>query len=211
MTDTAAQDLLTRWKRGNVLAPDCPSRPILQHLTSRWGTLVMVALAARPHRFAELRRTIGGVSERMLSQTLKDLEADGFVLRTAHAVVPPHVDYELTSLGRQAAGHVVALTAWIEDALPQILAGATPLPPNRALIGGAAAGLFHALHRRLHGSRRNGPIRITSSSKLAVSPPSRPYSTGVVTRSTAASSGAPPFSQAALSVIRPPAMVQLPS
>ncbi len=102
-----AQALLSRWQRGNVLAADCPSRVILQHLTSRWGTLVMVALATRPHRFAELRRAVGGVSERMLSQTLKDLESDGMVLRTAHDVVPPHVDYELTALGRQAADHLV--------------------------------------------------------------------------------------------------------
>jgi DNA-binding HxlR family transcriptional regulator len=123
MSDKDAQKLLDHWQLGNVLAVDCPSRPILQHLTNRWGTLVMVALATGPHRFAELRRTVGGVSERMLSQTLKDLEADGFVLRTAHQVVPPHVDYELTALGREAAVHVVALVGWIEGALPEILAG----------------------------------------------------------------------------------------
>ena len=118
-----AQRLWDGWARGNVLAPDCPSRAILQHLTSRWGTLVMVALATGPHRFAELRRKVGGVSERMLSQTLKDLEADGFVLRTAHPVVPPHVEYELTGLGHEAAAHVVALAVWIEGALPEIMAG----------------------------------------------------------------------------------------
>ena len=127
MTGTDAQALLDRWQLGNVLAADCPSRPVLQHLTNRWGTLVMVALATGPHRFAELRRKVGGVSERMLSQTLKDLEADGFVLRTAHRVVPPHVDYELTPLGQQAARHVVALASWIEGALPEILAGKAAL------------------------------------------------------------------------------------
>ena len=123
MSDRKAQALLDQWQLGSVLAVDCPSRVVLQHLTNRWGTLVMVALATGPHRFAELRRKVGGVSERMLSQTLKDLEGDGFVLRTAHAVVPPHVDYELTALGQQAAAHVVALTGWIEGALPEILAG----------------------------------------------------------------------------------------
>lgn len=139
MTCKDAKALLDHWKAGNVLAADCPSRPILQHLTSRWGTLVMIALATGPHRFAELRRAVGGVSERMLSQTLKELEADGFVLRTAHAVVPPHVDYELTDLGREAAKHVVALAAWIEGALPEILprkAGAgrssSPFPKGSA-------------------------------------------------------------------------------
>jgi DNA-binding HxlR family transcriptional regulator len=134
MTDTGAQKLLDHWLKGNVLAADCPSRAVLQHLTNRWGTLVMVALAARPHRFATLRRAVGGISERMLSQTLKDLEADGFVLRTAHAVVPPHVDYALTPLGQAAAAHVVALASWIEGALPEILAGR----PRLAADQGAA-------------------------------------------------------------------------
>jgi DNA-binding HxlR family transcriptional regulator len=127
MTGMDAQKLIDRWQRGNVMAADCPSRLVLQHLTNRWGTLVMVALATGPHRFAELRRAVGGVSERMLSQTLKDLEGDGFVLRTAHQVVPPHVDYELTPLGRQAAAHVVALVGWIEGALPEIMAGKAAL------------------------------------------------------------------------------------
>lgn len=121
--DRVAQELLESWRLGNVMASDCPSRGVLNHLTNRWGTLVMVALATGPHRFAGLRRKVGGVSERMLSQTLKELEADGFVLRTAHPVVPPHVDYELTPLGREAAAHVVALVGWIEGALPRIMAG----------------------------------------------------------------------------------------
>lgn len=118
-----AQTLFDQWQRGNLMAPDCPSRPVLQHLTSRWGALVMIALAIGPHRFAQLRRRVGGISERMLAQTLQELEGDGFVLRTAHPVVPPHVDYELTTMGREAAEHVLGLTRWIEDALPRILAG----------------------------------------------------------------------------------------
>ncbi len=118
-----AQELFQTWERGNLMAPDCPSRPVLQHLTSRWGALVMIALAIGPHRFAQLRRRVGGISERMLAQTLDELEVDGFVLRTAHPVVPPHVDYELTALGREAAEHVLGLTRWIEGALPRILAG----------------------------------------------------------------------------------------
>lgn len=119
--NTDAQELMDQWQLGDVMAADCPSRGVLQHLTSRWGTLVMVALASKPHRFAQLRRAVGGVSERMLSQTLKELEADGMVLRTAHDVVPPHVDYELTPLGQEAACHVIALVGWIEGNLPRIL------------------------------------------------------------------------------------------
>ena len=125
-TRSDAQQLFDHWQKGNVLAPDCPSRAILQHLTSRWGALVMTALAMGPHRFSGLRRQVRGISERMLAQTLQELESDGFVLRTAHAVVPPHVDYELTPLGHQAAGHLVPLIRWIEGALPQIIAARAP-------------------------------------------------------------------------------------
>lgn len=106
----------------NVLAADCPSRVVLQHLTSRWGTLVMLALLTGTLRFSELRRRIGGVSERMLAQTLQQLEGDGFVRRRSHDVVPPRVDYSLTPLGRAAAERVALLTGWIEEALPEILA-----------------------------------------------------------------------------------------
>jgi DNA-binding HxlR family transcriptional regulator len=120
---TDAQTLLDGWARGNLLAPDCPSRPILQHLTSRWGALVMIVLATGTHRFSALRRKIGGISERMLAQTLQDLEADGMILRTAHAVVPPHVDYALTPLGAEAAVHVVALAGFVEGALGRVMLG----------------------------------------------------------------------------------------
>ncbi|MBL4927797.1 winged helix-turn-helix transcriptional regulator [Fuscibacter oryzae] len=119
--DKKAQDLLDFWQKGNVLAADCPSRPVLQHMTSRWGTLVMITLMTGTHRFSALRRKVGGVSERMLAQTLQLLEADGMIAREAHNVVPPHVDYSLTPLGQQAAGHLLALTGWIEDNLGQIL------------------------------------------------------------------------------------------
>ena len=118
----SADSLMSRWQSGNVMAADCPSRLVLQHLTSRWGALVMVALATGTHRFSALRRAIGGVSERMLAQTLQQLEGDGLVQRTAHAVVPPHVDYALTPLGEEAAALVVHLTGWIEGNLPRVLA-----------------------------------------------------------------------------------------
>ena len=116
-----AQTLLDRYQKANVMAADCPSRQVLQHVTSRWGSLVMVALSTGTHRFSALRRQIGGVSERMLAQTLQQLEGDGFVLRHAHDVVPPHVDYSLTPLGREVAEKVVALSGWIEAHLPAIL------------------------------------------------------------------------------------------
>lgn len=105
---------------GDLLAEACPSREVLKHLTSRWGVLVLIALETGTHRFSELRRRIGGVSERMLAQTLQWLEADGLVDRTAYDVVPPHVEYSLTPLGREAAEKVRALADWIETSLPRI-------------------------------------------------------------------------------------------
>ena len=108
--------------RGNLFAAECPSREVLQHVTSRWGVLVLVALlAGGTQRFSELRRGIGGVSERMLAQTLQWLESDGFVLRVEHPVQPPHVDYRLTPLGHEVGRHVRELFDWIEGKLPAIL------------------------------------------------------------------------------------------
>ena len=107
-------------QRGNVLAADCPSREVLKHVTSRWGVLVLMALEGRTRRFSELRRTIGGVSERMLAQTLQWLEGDGLVDRVSYPVVPPHVEYSLSPLGVEAASRVRALADWIETSLPEI-------------------------------------------------------------------------------------------
>src|SRR4051812_28808066 len=98
-----AQTLSHRLLRGDLLARDCPSREVLKHVTSRWGVLVLIALEHRTLRFSELRRMVSGVSERMLAQTLQWLEADGIVDRKAFNVVPPHVEYSLTPLGREAA------------------------------------------------------------------------------------------------------------
>ena len=117
----SAQDMLDAMARGNVLAPDCPSRAVLQHLTSRWGVLVMAVLATGTFRFAALRRRIGGVSERMLAQTLQQLEGDGFVHRKDYGEVPPRVEYSLTPLGTTAAQHLVGLVGWIEANLDAIL------------------------------------------------------------------------------------------
>jgi len=108
-------------QHGNLLAQACPSREILMHMTSRWGVLVLLVLMEGTHRFSELRRVIGGVSERMLAQTLQRLEADGLVDRVALEVVPPHVEYSLTPLGREAAIRVRSLSDWIEESLPRVL------------------------------------------------------------------------------------------
>ncbi|MBA0216286.1 helix-turn-helix transcriptional regulator [Pectobacterium brasiliense] len=105
----------------DVMAEACPSRTILRDVTSRWGVLVLLALRERTYRFSELRRTVGGVSEKMLAQTLQTLEHDGFVLRVSHPVIPPHVDYSLTPMGREVSKLVEGLALWIEGNLPSIL------------------------------------------------------------------------------------------
>ncbi len=104
----------------DVYAAQCPSRGVLDHLTSRWGVLVLVALAEEMHRFSALRRKIGGVSEKMLAQTLVTLEEDGFVERTAYPEVPPRVEYRLTPLGREVAVKVESLVDWIEANVPRV-------------------------------------------------------------------------------------------
>jgi DNA-binding HxlR family transcriptional regulator len=105
----------------DVNAASCPSRVILEHVTSRWGVLVLAALLDGTHRFSELRRAIAGVSEKMLAQTLQTLERDGFVHREAHPVIPPHVDYSLTPVGEEAARQVWALARWVEGRVPDVM------------------------------------------------------------------------------------------
>jgi DNA-binding HxlR family transcriptional regulator len=105
----------------DVNRPGCPSRAVLEHVTSRWGVLILAALLDRSHRFSELRRTVGGVSEKMLAQTLHTLERDGFVHRDAKPVIPPRVDYSLTPLGHDIAQQVWALTKWVENNLDDVL------------------------------------------------------------------------------------------
>lgn len=104
----------------DVLSADCPSREVLTRMTSRWGVLVLLVLGEGTHRFSQLRRRIGGVSERMLSQTLQQLEGVGLVHRRAYDVVPPHVEYSLTPSGQEAAERIAALTGWIEGNLDRL-------------------------------------------------------------------------------------------
>lgn len=114
------EPLSDRVRRGDLMAPQCPSRDVLKHVTSRWGVLALMALEDNTLRFSALRQQIGGVSERMLAQTLQALAADGFVNRVSFDVVPPHVEYSLTPLGREVAEKVRGLADWIEVSMPRI-------------------------------------------------------------------------------------------
>ncbi|MEW7313342.1 helix-turn-helix domain-containing protein [Buttiauxella gaviniae] len=120
--ETRAPSLTEQMRNGNLFAEQCPSRDVLKHVTSRWGVLILVALQGGTHRFSDLRRKMGGVSEKMLAQTLQWLEADGFVNRKSYPVVPPHVEYSLTPLGEEVSEKVAALADWIEGNLPKVMA-----------------------------------------------------------------------------------------
>jgi len=109
--------------RGDVMSEHCPSREVLKHVTSRWGVLLLVALGDGALRFGELRRKVGGISERMLIQTLQWLEQDGFVQRIAHAGPSQRVEYRLTPLGEEISARLQEVADWVERNLDGILAG----------------------------------------------------------------------------------------
>ncbi|MGW0581686.1 winged helix-turn-helix transcriptional regulator [Streptomyces sp. NPDC002920] len=106
----------------SVFDPQCVSREVLEHATGRWGGLTLAALVDGPLRFAEVRRQVTGVSDRMLWQTLQRLEDDGLITRTPHPTAARRVDYELTALGRPIAERVCDLIDAIYDQLPGIVA-----------------------------------------------------------------------------------------
>ena len=110
-----------RKQKGDLYAAGCPSREVLDHIATRWSSLVLVMLLEKTYRFSELARRIGGVSERMLAHSLHALEADGFVLRVVFPTKPPKVEYSLTPLGRELAAHVQPLTQWVEANVSRIL------------------------------------------------------------------------------------------
>ena len=110
---TAAMSSVRMPVAGEVFAAACPSRVVLDHVTSKWGVLVLVALADGPQRWSELRRRAEGVSEKMLAQTLRTLEADGLVHRDAQPVIPPRVDYSLTPRGRELVALLLPLFGWV--------------------------------------------------------------------------------------------------
>jgi len=114
----------------DVFLPNCPARSVLILLAEKWSLLTLHALSEGTHRTGELRRRIGGISEKMLIQTLKRLEGAGLVRRTSHAEVPPRVDYSLTSLGWSLGPVVKALDEWVEQHAKLIVAGGSLSVPS---------------------------------------------------------------------------------
>ncbi len=92
--------------------PDCPSRRLLDRIGDRWTVLIVTVLDTGPHRFSALATAVGGISQKMLTQTLRSLERDGFVTRTVYPEIPPRVEYALTPLGRSLLQPLRALEEW---------------------------------------------------------------------------------------------------
>ena len=106
-----------------VFPAGCPSRTVLDHITSKWGVLILLALSEGEQRWSDLRRRAEGISEKMLAQTLKTLERDGLVTRTAQPVIPPRVDYSLTGRGYDLSALLVPLVAWAFENADDIIKG----------------------------------------------------------------------------------------
>jgi DNA-binding HxlR family transcriptional regulator len=104
----------------SVLNPRCLSRVILDRIADKWTALIIHVLSEGTHRYAELQRQIGGISQKMLTQTLRTLERDGLVRRTIYPVVPPRVEYDLTRLGRTLIEPLQAICKWSEKHLSEL-------------------------------------------------------------------------------------------
>ncbi|MDI2126978.1 winged helix-turn-helix transcriptional regulator [Yinghuangia seranimata] len=121
----------------DVFSAKCATRQVLDHIASKWTVLVVDALGDGPRRHADLRRRVEGVTQKMLTQTLRLLEADGFVVRTVTPTVPPEVSYALTPLGRSLREPIAAIRDWTESHINDIEraraehAAARPVHPTR--------------------------------------------------------------------------------
>ena len=105
-----------------VMNPDCDSREVLDRIADKWTALIIRVLSKGTRRHNELQREISGVSQKMLTQTLRSLERDGLVARKVYPVVPPRVEYSLTPLGRSLTEPLQAICVWAEKHLPELQA-----------------------------------------------------------------------------------------
>lgn len=120
MSLTAEQKHQRRQTAYNAALEHCPARQLLETISSKWVTLVLLELAEGPRRHSELRRRIPGASQKMLTSTLRSLERDGLLLRHVTASVPVRTDYELSPLGRSLLGVVYGLKEWAEASMPSV-------------------------------------------------------------------------------------------
>lgn len=112
----------TTAQRGDVYAADCPTRKLLDRIADKWSVLILLLLGQEEMRFNALKRRIEGVSQKMLSQTLRSLERDGLVSRTVVATVPVTVTYAITPLGQGLIGSLQSMIDWAETHMPDVAA-----------------------------------------------------------------------------------------
>lgn len=110
------------YQQYNSLYAQCPSRKVLDLISDRWTVLVIYVLSCRPvpKRFGAIRNSIDGISQKVLTQTLRELERSGLVQRTAYAVIPPRVEYKLTPLGESLLETMQGLKTWAENHIPDV-------------------------------------------------------------------------------------------
>jgi DNA-binding HxlR family transcriptional regulator len=99
----------------DALTAICPIRDVLDHIGDKWSVLLLSQMRDGPQRFGALRRAVTDISQRMLTETLKDLQRDGFVVRTVHPTVPPSVEYALTPMGRELLAPLDHLVSWAAE------------------------------------------------------------------------------------------------
>jgi DNA-binding HxlR family transcriptional regulator len=110
--------IVTSW---NAYQAACPTRLMLNRIADKWTVLVLGLLESETKRFSTLQREIGGISQKMLTQTLRGLERDGLIARTVYPEVPPRVEYKITPLGNTLVGLLAALRDWSETHMDEVL------------------------------------------------------------------------------------------
>ncbi len=108
-------------KKANLFNPNCPSRDVLELVGGKWSMLILCILYDNTTRTGEIKRMVGGISQKMLTQVLREMEYNGLVNRISYPEVPPRVEYELTKLGRSLGELVVMMEQWIVKNHPAIL------------------------------------------------------------------------------------------
>lgn len=105
----------------NVMLASCPSRTSLARIANKWTAMIVISLSDGPARFGHIRQAVAGISGKVLASTLRDLERDGIVTRTAYDEMPPHVEYELTALGQTLREPLTALGLWAQQHIEEVL------------------------------------------------------------------------------------------
>jgi DNA-binding HxlR family transcriptional regulator len=112
----------TRYLSPNVYASDCPTRRVLDFIGDKWAVLIISLLEDGPKRFSALQRSIGGISQKMLTQTLRALERNGLVSRKLYPEIPPRVEYTLTPLCETLCPTIIAIRDWAEEHIDEVTA-----------------------------------------------------------------------------------------